>query len=1081
MAERTGRTTATVVFTDMVGSSALRSRLGEERADELRGIHDTLLAARVKAAGGLVIRGQGDGLVAAFAAASVALAAAVEMQQAVDAHNRRHDALAQISVRIGLSTGDVSWEGGDCFGTPMVEAARLEAAAEGGQILCSDYVRMMARGRGGHEFRRVGLLNLKGLPEPLAVSEVVWTPGPEPGGMPLPSELAVRAARPFVSRRAELELADGILGDRGRSRAAVLWVLGEPGIGKTRLATEIARLAHDGGALVLFGRCSEDLPVPYQPFLEALRWFLEHVPGDQLPARLGAFAGELTRLVPELGERVRGLEASRSASPEIEQHRLFEALRSWLAAAGADRPVLAVLDDVQWADRSTLALLGHITRSAERSRALLVCTARNTSPDDNPALAALAEELERRAAPGHRVELAGLGVEDVGELVSRATGRALDDRLRITARQLQAETAGNPLYVDALLANLPAGGGRPEGEIPRTLSETVGRRVGRLPREVGDLLRVAAVEGLDFDLRVTARAARRDELASLELLEGAVRAALVEEPAPNRYRFAHALVRAALREELSQSRRARVHLAVGEAIEAVFGDHLDEHVPALAHHFFEAVPAGGLAKAYRYAVLAGERATRLLSHHEAVQGYGRALELLDQVKGESAVTRCELLLARGQAEARAGDVGAALETLRETAGEASLQGSPEYLGQAAVAYESTGFTIGSPGPAAVDLLRCAEAALPRANSRLRALTLASLGRALLFAGNRAEAMDRGRDALAIARSLEDDATTGAVLVRASFPYMTPENAHLMAVSCRELIDVAARVGDEVLRGWAVFFSLHSAGQLGEAARVDELLIELGRCVEQVHQPIWTFDLVLIRHVWALVRGELDLAEQLLEEAGELDRAFGWGLEGVYAMGMFLLRREQGRLRGVLPMIRVLVRTSPEAALWRPGLALLYAELDLLDDARTEFDRLAGSEFAALAAKGNFMFLSLLAEVCCALKDEEHAAWFLEQLRPCEGRLLLWQVACLGPADRLLGKLASVAGRIADAERWHARALELSRCMGSPLWTAHCLHDYADHLWIGDPARARTMMVEAAGLCQRYHLTGLGQRLRAGWE
>lgn len=510
----------------------------------------------------------------------------VEMQQAISAYNRRHDALAEISVRIGLSTGDVAWEGGDCFGTPMVE--RLEAAAQGGQILCSDYVRLMARGRGGHEFRGVGLLELKGLPGPLKASEVVWGPGPEPGGMPLPAELAVPAARPFVSRAAELELADRILADRARSRVTVLWVLGEPGIGKTRLATEIARLAHDRGALVLFGRCSEDLPVPYQPFLEALRWFLERVPEEQLASRLGAFAGELTRLVPELGDRVHGLER-RSASLEIEQHRLFEALRSWLAGAGGDRPVVAVLDDVHWADRSTLALLGHIMRSAEGSRALLVCTARTTSPDDNPTLAALAEELERRGAPSYRVELAGLDVQEVGELVSRAAGRPLDERLRGMARRLHADTAGNPLYLDALLASPPSGGGRPDGELPRTLSETVSRRVARLPADVADVLRVAAVEGLDFDLRVTARAVRRAEPAALESLEGAVRAGLVEEPGPNRYRFAHGLVRAALRGELSSSRRARVHLAVAEAIEEVFGEHLDEHVPALAHHFSEAV------------------------------------------------------------------------------------------------------------------------------------------------------------------------------------------------------------------------------------------------------------------------------------------------------------------------------------------------------------------------------------------------------------------------------------------------------------------------------------------------------------
>jgi class 3 adenylate cyclase len=158
----------------MVGSTSLRVRLGEERADELRRVHDALLAARVEANGGQVLKGQGDGLVAAFPAASDGLRAAIEMQQAIATHNRRPEALAEIAIRIGVSVGDVSWEGGDCLGAPVAEAARLEAAAGSGQILCSDFVRLMARGRGGHEFVSLGPLELPGLPGPLSACEVLW-------------------------------------------------------------------------------------------------------------------------------------------------------------------------------------------------------------------------------------------------------------------------------------------------------------------------------------------------------------------------------------------------------------------------------------------------------------------------------------------------------------------------------------------------------------------------------------------------------------------------------------------------------------------------------------------------------------------------------------------------------------------------------------------------------------------------------------------------------------------------------------------------------------------------------------------
>jgi class 3 adenylate cyclase len=169
-------TTATILVTDMVGSTSLRVRLGEERADELRRVHDELLTARIEANGGQVLKGQGDGLVAAFPAASEGLRAAIEIQQAIAAHNRRPDALAEIAIRIGLSVGDVSWDGGDCLGAPVVEATHLEAAAQSGQILCSEFVRLMARGRGNHEFVSLGALDLPGLPGSLPACQVRWSP-----------------------------------------------------------------------------------------------------------------------------------------------------------------------------------------------------------------------------------------------------------------------------------------------------------------------------------------------------------------------------------------------------------------------------------------------------------------------------------------------------------------------------------------------------------------------------------------------------------------------------------------------------------------------------------------------------------------------------------------------------------------------------------------------------------------------------------------------------------------------------------------------------------------------------------------
>src|SRR5436853_554794 len=179
---------------------------------------------------------------------------AVTVQQRFDGYSRSTGAPAPVSLRIGISAGDVVHQDGDIFGTPVVEAARLEGAADPGQILCSEMVRMLARGRGGHEFDLIGMLELKGLPEPLPACSVRWERAIEAGAssFPLPPELSTTGGMRFIGRDDEVQNAIALSTEVEQAHA--LWVLGEPGIGKTRLATEVAAQAHAAGALVVFGR-----------------------------------------------------------------------------------------------------------------------------------------------------------------------------------------------------------------------------------------------------------------------------------------------------------------------------------------------------------------------------------------------------------------------------------------------------------------------------------------------------------------------------------------------------------------------------------------------------------------------------------------------------------------------------------------------------------------------------------------------------------------------------------------------------------------------------------------------------------
>ncbi|HEY0397760.1 MAG TPA: adenylate/guanylate cyclase domain-containing protein, partial [Acidimicrobiia bacterium] len=259
-----GRSTATVLFTDLVGSTELRSQLGEDAAEQLRHRHDSLVVGAVGASRGNVVKNLGDGIMATFVGASDAVGAAVAIQQAIGRHNRSSD--PALRVRIGISAGDVVFEGDDCFGTPVIEAARLCGVARGGQILASEMVRWLARSGGG-EFAPMGSLELKGLSEPVPTVEVGWEPLPQ-SSVPRPGFLTDMGWI-FVGRAGELDRLGQLWKEAMAGELRVALLAGEPGVGKTRLAAELAGRVHDEGATVLAGRCDEDLGVPYQPFVEA--------------------------------------------------------------------------------------------------------------------------------------------------------------------------------------------------------------------------------------------------------------------------------------------------------------------------------------------------------------------------------------------------------------------------------------------------------------------------------------------------------------------------------------------------------------------------------------------------------------------------------------------------------------------------------------------------------------------------------------------------------------------------------------------------------------------------------------------
>jgi class 3 adenylate cyclase/tetratricopeptide (TPR) repeat protein len=641
------RSTATVLFTDLVGSTEFRSRLGDEAAEDVRRRHDRILAEAVEAHRGHVVKTLGDGLMATFAGAGDAVAAAIGIQQSIDRHNRAADSPISLNVRIGVSAGDVTFEDGDCYGRPVVEASRICAAARGGQILTSEVVRWLAGAGGAHRLVPVGPLHLKGLADPVPACEVVWEPAPA-STIPLPP-LLTGPGRIFVGRGVDLSHLRDWWEKASGGQGRIVLISGEPGVGKTRLAAELGRAAQAEGATVLAGRCDEDLAVPYQPFVEALRHFVDHVPTADLIGRLGRHPGELVRLMPDLGERVPGLPPPVRSDPDTERYHLFEAVASWLSGPEAG-PVLLVLDDLQWAAQPTMLLLRRVAEASKATKLLVVATYRDTELGRSHPLTDLIADL-RRGPVVERISLTGLGASEVASFMEQAAGHDLDEQDQAFARDVYEETEGNPLFVAEVLRHLAETGlmyledGRwvfrglqPfHLDLPEGVRDVIGRRLARLSDDARLSLVHAAVLGRDFEFDVLARMGDVSDDLLLNAVEEADSARVVAEVnglASATYTFTHALVRETLLADLSAARKERLHLRAAQAIEDVYSGRTEAQAAALAGHYRLAGRSAPPGKVIEYALLAGDGAARCLAWEDAAVHWRRALKLMEEHGGD---------------------------------------------------------------------------------------------------------------------------------------------------------------------------------------------------------------------------------------------------------------------------------------------------------------------------------------------------------------------------------------------------------------------------------------------------------------
>jgi DNA-binding CsgD family transcriptional regulator len=910
---------------------------------------------------------------------------------------------------------------------------------------------------------------------------------------PLPGPLRSTPSLPFVGRARELATLRTLLpraAGEGR-RAALLG--GDPGSGKSRLAREFAHESAGEGTLVLYGACDAVVRTPYQAFADSLDQLTRLVEPATLRSDLGPAGGELARMLPELPLRVGELAPPVSADPDTERHRLHTAVNDLLTSVAARRPILLVLEDLHWADAPTLALLRHLVRVTD-ARLLVIATFRDGAADLPGELSDALVDL-RRAEGVAQLRLGGLSDEDVAELVTRAAGSALGRGARELAEAIGTLTAGNAFLVCELWRALVETDSvivgedgvrlaRPLDELatPESVREVVSRRLARLHPETTGLLELAAVAGADFQLDVLRDAAGLPDDGLRAALDEALRSGMVEElnePALT-YRFAHELVRRALYDRLSGLRRAELHLRVGEALERAHPLDPGRTLPGLAYHFAAAAPFGERIKAIDYSVRAARAARASLAYDDAAAHLRTALEL--GIGDEGA--RAEVHLELGDVLYRGGRTVDVIDSFRDAAGIARRLGDAPLLARAAIGVDEAGWRPGMAEENAVELLEEATAALGGEETALRVTLLASLGRALSRAGHAADSAAVHASAVQSARRLGYPQALGAILKTTYCQYDAwgvPEVLEMLGEARR----IGEELGDAELVSEAVAWRVPGFVSLCDLAQAERELALLLELAAETRQP---FMLHVAEHygsALALCLGRLAEADTRAQRSHEWSKQLvGRDASGVHGIQMFGVRREQGRLPELAPVIRLLARPERDRGPWRPALAVVLAELGMEAEARRELERVRLEGLDSLRESLWVASLIYLADACSAVGDAALAELVYPELEPLSGRLVMvgHLVACYGAADRYLGSLTATLGEHERADRHFTAARQLERETGSLTWLAHSCHEHGRLLARRDPEAARDLLGEAAALASRLGMpTLLARIVRHGAE
>lgn len=1047
-----------MLFTDIEGSTDAVKAVGADCWESILERHAGIIRDSLAGLGGFEVRTEGDSFFAVFTSPTAAVVAAAEIQRRL--HSADWDRQAPVRVRMGIHTGETrpasAASGADYVGFEVSRAARIAAAAHGGQVLVSDTTEALVRDTlaPGLGLRELGEHRFKDLVRPQRVYQLLIDGLPDsfPQLRTLdatPNDLATQTA--FVGRMKELAQLRAGLDRMLVQRGATFFLQGEPGIGKTRLAEELAEDARHRGAVVFWGRCTHAAGAPpYWPWVQILRALLRDLGHPEFGRLAGPGLAQILQIVPELRVPFPDVTPA-SIEDDATRFAVYDSVTQLLLNTAGQRPLLLVLEDLHWADASSVILLQLLAGAIPHAAIMVIGTYRERElVASHPLRAQLADFVRR----GETVEipLEGLSHTDIASLLRDQTAFEAEENF---VRRLQAQTAGNPFFLKELMRALgeESSAGTPSqvsatGEaVPRGVAAVLRDRIESVSGDCRQMLEVAAVAGDELEVDLLEAAIGTGRARLLDLCDEAVAYGIVG-ARERGFAFTHGLFRDTVYNGLSTVHRSELHGLVAQILEKHPPQGVQSPGVRLAYHLVQAASADQAlrAKAAQHAAGAARQAMAELAYEVAVRLFEQALVIGAPADSRE---RAQLLLDLGRARYMAGDIGGALDAADEVSVLGDKLDDANVVARAALVVRG----VGGPGLSHRIVRLCTEATKRPIDDRaLKVQVLSQLTVALMQTGIAADeraAKDASREAVELAADAIDTDVVFAGIHARQMATSGPDGVDERLELAERTLRLARETGRASMANWAHTWRLDALVQLGRIDEADnEVAVQL-KLADELHEPLARWRALQAEAWLALLRGRFVQAGALAEEARQLGRRghhaaaeFGY-LTHVVVMAVYVGGLDAA-LMAMEAFMRPLSGISGGSAIFVSGALALMGRLE---EARAALRQMAAVRFQEIGPAIAFLpGVALVTEAVYVLADRDAAPQVYEAALPFARLNVSAGAAGLyGSVARYLGMLATTLERWEDGARHFEEGMDLEQRMGAPPFLARTRIAYAEML------------------------------------